>query len=336
MIAMVRLLFRACLLVTAFAFRAGGTEIVHGTVRRDTIWSPTLGARKQMLIYLPTSYDTSHTATKRYPVAVYLHGRWGDETDLVYKGHLSAAMDSLVATGMPEMIVVMPDGDDGWWTSWATPSNMENCRTTKHRAEQPDEFCVPTPRYDEYVVNDVLTHIDSSYHTLARAESRGIGGLSMGGYGAFVIAAMHPGVFGAAVSHGGVLTPGLFPDSSNMAATGAPSWRVGRTTAELMKATTFRWESMYPMFGYDSTTWRQRDPALLMTALKSHGEKMPALYADVAIDDEALEQNRVFLRAMDSNGIRVQYAEWQGKHTWIYWKKHLPEGLSFLAEHLTR
>ena len=333
---MIRLLFRSCLLLTALSFRAGGTELVHGSVHRDTIWSPTLGVRKQMLVYLPTSYDTSRAATKRYPVAIYLHGRWGDETDLVYKGRLAASMDSLVARGMPEMIVVMPDGDDGWWNTWATAPNMESCRATEHRSERPEEFCVPTPRYDDYIVHDVIAHVDSTYHTLRRSESRGIGGLSMGGYGAFVIAALHPGVFGAAVSHGGVLTPGLYKDSSAMSSTGAAVWRVGRTTDELKRATTFRWESMYPQFGFDSTTWDARDPAQLVTAMKVRGEPMPALYADVAIGDEALEQNRAFVRAMKSHGIAVQYEEWKGTHTWIYWKRHLPQGLSFLATHLTR
>ena len=333
---MFRLLFRSCLLLAAFAFRAGGTELVHGTVHRDTIWSASLGARKQMMVYLPTSYDTSHTATKRYPVVVYLHGRWGDETDLIYKGHLAAAMDSLVTIGMPEMIVVMPDGDDGWWTTWATAVNMESCRTEVHRSERPEEFCVPQPRYDEYVVHDVLPHVDSTYRTIARSESRGIGGLSMGGYGAFTISALHPGVFGAAVSHGGVLTPGLYPDSSAMASSGAATWRVGRTTAELKKATTFRWDGMSPQFGFDSTTWQARDPAQLLSAMKARGHRMPFLYADVAVGDEALEQNRVFVRAMASHGIPVRYAEWKGTHTWIYWKTHVPEGLRCLAEHLTR
>jgi putative tributyrin esterase len=332
---MLRKLLGTCLLLIGVTLSAGGSEIVHGTVRRDTIWSPALGVRKQMLVYLPASYDTSPAATKRYAVAVYLHGRWGDETDLTYKGHLAAAMDSLVSRGMPEMIVVMPDGDDGWWTTWETPANAEACRHEAHRREKPEEFCVETPRYDDFVVHDVLAHVDSTYRTLARPESRGVGGLSMGGYGAFAIAAGHPGTFGAAVSHGGVLTPGLMADSTMLASGGQLTWHVGRTTAELQKATGARWSSMYPMFGVDPATWKTRDPARLFASLKSRGAPIPALYADAAMGDEALEQNRMFVEAMRSIGVPMQYAEWSGTHTWIYWKSHLPDGLRFLSENLT-
>ena len=333
---MLRLLFRSCLLLATVALRAGSGEIVHGTVHRDTIWAPTLGVRKQMLVYLPTSYDTSHSATKRYPVAVYLHGRWGDETDLVLKAHIAESMDSLVAIGMPEMIVVMPDGDDGWWINWATTPNMPECRRTPHRREPADEFCVPTPRYDDYIVNDVLTHVDSTYRTLALGASRGIAGLSMGGYGAVAIAVLHPGVFGAAVSHGGVLTPGLYADSSQTASTGVVHWRDGRTMAELKKGAGQQWPGMYPMFGLDTLSWQARDPARLLIALKARGQPLPALYADMAQDDERLEQNRVFRRTMTSHDIPLQYVEWPGKHSWIYWNAHVPQGLRFLAEHVAR
>ena len=333
---MLRLMFRSCLLLAAVAFRAGGGEIVHGSVHHDTIWAPTLGVHKQMLVYLPTSYDTSHSATKRYPVAVYLHGRWGDETDFVLKAHIATSMDSLVAIGMPEMIVVMPDGDDGWWINWASVPNMPECRRTAHRREPADEFCVPTPRYDDYIVNDVLAHIDSTYRTLARGESRGIAGLSMGGYGAVAIAALHPGVFAAAVSHGGVLTPSLYADSSAMESTGVVNWRDGRTMAELQKGTGPQWPGMYPIFGPDTLSWQARDPARLLIAMKARGEPLPALYADMARDDERLEQNRVFLRTMKLHDIPLQYVEWPGKHSWIYWNAHVPQGLRFLAEHVTR
>src|SRR6185503_19332369 len=85
----------------------------HGTVRTDSLWSAALGVTKHYLVYLPPSYATS--TTRRYPVAYYLHGLNGDETNWVQLGHLDAAMDSLIAGGGPEMIVVMPDGDNSWY-----------------------------------------------------------------------------------------------------------------------------------------------------------------------------------------------------------------------------
>lgn len=334
---LLRTLLKSCLLLAATAHMAGGPEYAHGIVRRDTIWSPTLGVHKNMVVYLPPSYDTTQTATKRYPVAVYLHGRWGDETDWVLKGNLARSMDSLAAAGRPEMIVVMPDGDDGWWMTWESRPDTALCRRTKHLEEKPETFCVPNARYDDYVVHDVLQHVDSTYRTIAERAARGIAGLSMGGYGAIAIAAHYPDVFSVAVSHGGVLTPGLMADSSTLRTTGRVTWRPGRTTAELRKAAgKNEWSVMYPMFGLDSSTWQPRDPAHLLVALKAAGKRVPLLYSDAAVADERLQQNRTFMRTMVANHIPLGYAEWPGQHTWQYWQQHLPDGLVFMTDHLAR
>lgn len=333
---MLQSLLRSCLLLVVISSHTREVEISRGMVRSDRIAATRLGANKTLLVYLPPSYGDPAASTRRYPVGVYLHGRWGDESDWIRLGRLTHSMDSLIAAGMPEMIVAMPDGDDGWWMTWAGRSDMAACRRTPHRHETPDEFCVATPRYDSYVVHDVLPHLDSTYRTMARRESRGIGGLSMGGYGAFAIAARYPEAFAVAVSHSGVLLPGIMPDSGAIARTGRLAWRAGRTEAELRRATAHEWEVMYPMFGRDSLTWRERDPAVLLVALKASGKPMPLLYADIALGDERLEQNRTFREAMAAHGIPLRYAEWSGKHSWRYFQEHTPEGLRFLSEHLAR
>ena len=46
-------------------------------------------------------------------------------------------------------------------------------------------------------MKDLVASVDSTYRTLARAESRGIAGHSMGGFGALRLAMRHPDVFGA-------------------------------------------------------------------------------------------------------------------------------------------
>lgn len=331
---MIRLALLGCLLLTVAALRASDSPVVRGTVTRDSLWSPTLGVRKNVEVYLPPSYEASAAKGTRYPVTIYLHGKWGNESDWLKRGRLARVMDSLVAEGMPEMLVVMPDGDDGWWTSWELGSDLAECRRTPHRGERPAAFCVVNPRYDQYVVNDLLSYVDSTYRTLARPESRGIGGLSMGGYGAFTIAARFPGTFAAAASHDGILSPGLLPDSSTFVADGRVSWRVGRTTAELQRATGPRWEGMYPMFGLDPQSWQLRDPASLLAGMKAAGNALPKLYADVASGDEVLHHNRVFRDAMRAQGIPLSYVESDGKHAWTYYRERLPHGLHFIASRL--
>lgn len=305
----------------------------RGTVHTDTIWSQALGIRKQLVVYLPPSYSDTEHAARRYPLAVYLHGAWGDETDWTTHGHLAAAMDSLVGAGMQEMIVLMPDGDDGWWTTWHRLNDVAACRRTP-RQENADTYCVPWPKYDDYVVHDIVSFADSAYRTVPQRESRGIAGLSMGGYGAITIAARNPGTFSVAASHSGVLRPALLVDSSTAATTGAPTGRDAFTTAELRAVSGGRWAIIEPAFGSDSVSWMSRDPLRLIERMIAQGDVVPSLFVDVGTEDGLLAMNRSFRGRLAALNVPLLYAEWSGKHDWAFWTAHLPESLRFIADRL--
>ena len=305
----------------------------HGVVRTDTIWSQALGVTKRLVVYLPQSYGDTAAAARRYPLAVYLHGGLGSETDWTALGQLGAVMDSLVAVGMQEMIVVMPDGDDGWWTTWHALNDIAACRRAPQR-ETVETFCVPWPKYDDYVVHDVIAHTDSLYRTERQRESRGIAGLSMGGYGAITIAARYPGTFTVAASHSGVLRPALVIDSGTVATTGAPTMRDASTRDELKALWGGLWSMIEPAFGSDSVSWITRDPAHLIAQMIGRGDVVPSLFVDVGTSDGLLTMNRAFRDRMAALNVPVLYAEWPGGHDWPYWRAHLPESLRFLAERL--
>jgi putative tributyrin esterase len=308
-------------------------QIRHGELHTDTMWSQALGVTKKLVVYLPPSYADQSAATRRYPVAIYLHGAWGSETDWTERGQLGMTMDSLVATGMQEMIVVMPDGDDGWWTTWHGLNDVAACRRAT-RQESADTYCVPWPKYDDYVVHDVVAHTDSLYRTEPQRESRGIAGLSMGGYGALTIAARNPGTFSVAASHGGVLRPALLIDSSTVATTGAPTVRDASTRDELRAVSGSRWTIIEPAFGSDSVSWITRDPAHLIAQMIRRGDVVPSMLVDVGSGDSLLPMNRAFRDRMAELNVPVLYAEWPGSHDWTYWRAHLPDSLLFIAERL--
>jgi putative tributyrin esterase len=305
----------------------------RGTVKTDTIWSQALGIAKALVVYLPPSYADTGFAAHRYPVAVYLHGAWGGETDWTALGHLAATMDSLVGAGMQEMIVVMPDGDDGWWTTWHGLNDVAACRRTP-RQENADTYCVPWPKYDDYVVHDIVSYTDSMYRTVPQRESRGIAGLSMGGYGAITIAARNPGTFSVAASHSGVLRPALLIDSSTVATTGAPTVRDAFTADELRAVSGDGWAIIAPAFGSDSVSWMSRDPLRLIERMIAQGDVVPSMLVDVGTGDGLLAMNRSFRDRLASLHVPVLYAEWEGGHNWVYWKAHLPESLRFIADRL--
>lgn len=304
-------------------------DSTHGTVRTDSFPSRALGVEKALVVYLPPSYGRE--PRRRYPVAYYLHGLWGDETNWTALGHLDAAMDSLVARGMPEMIVVMPDGDDGWYTTWQTSPDRARCAADTTRKEPARSYCVARARYDDYVARDVVTYVDAHYRTIADRAARGIAGLSMGGYGAVTLALAHPEVFATAASHSGVLAPlyaGPHPFD------GAARWPA--TPDSLRRPYGGIFPSLARAFGADTSGWWRRDPgrAAARTAAQAR-TPIPALFVDVGVGDAFVDQARAFRAEAARLGIPVTYAEWPGAHSWAYWSAHVGESLAWTAARLT-
>lgn len=305
----------------------------HGTVHTDTLWSQSLGLRKALTVYLPPSYGRN--ATRRYPVLVYLHGLTGNERNWVDAGKLDSTLDALATAGRGEAIVVMPDGDDGWYTTWNSLAVSPPCASDSTRKEPASAFCVPWTHYDDYVAHDIVSHVDAHYRTLADRRHRGIGGLSMGGYGAMSLALSYPEVFGAAASHSGVLSPRLLAPKPYPSDARTPTTPVYATDTLGFKASsTWLWRYLAPVFGHDSIGWIARDPGriaerALVNSKRSH-LPLPALYLDCGVQDDFVDQNRDFDATLRRLRVSHQYAEWPGTHDWKYWRVHASESLRFL------
>jgi len=164
-------------------------------VAARTFRSASLNEDRAYTVLLPVGYDRD--TQRRYPVLYLLHGKSGDQTDWSTRAPLREAV------GGTPLIVVMPDGDDGWYVDWADGVH----------------------RYDGQIVRDLVPHVDATYRTRAVREGRAVAGLSMGGYGAWRLALAHPDLFASAASVSGALR---FPregwdDGPKVFGTGAPS-----------------------------------------------------------------------------------------------------------------
>jgi S-formylglutathione hydrolase FrmB len=320
---------------TAVAARSPDARlgVARGAVRQDTLWSQALGIRKHVVVWLPPSYDRE--PSRRYPVAYYLHGLYGAESDWIRLGRLDATLDSLTAAGMAEMIVVMPDGDDGWYTTWNFLGDYAACRRSPPSAqnENPDTYCVPWPHYDDYVARDVVAFVDREYRTIADRQHRGIAGLSMGGFGAISLALGYPDVFSAAASHSGVLSPRYLGPRPHRADTA----RYAANAVELQAAWRDVWRYVGPAFGRDTLAWVARDPARLAARLMGRADaSFPAMMIDCGTDDALIDQSRDFRNVLRRLGVEPAYAEWPGAHDWNYWRRHSVESARWLAEHIAR
>jgi enterochelin esterase-like enzyme len=131
---------------------------------------------RDVLVILPPGYGAN--PARRYPVVYALHGysigaeQWSKEI------HVPQTIEGAFAKGASEMIVVLPDSK------------------TVHNGSMYSSS-VTTGDFETYVSRDLVAYIDSHYRTLARRESRGLVGHSMGGYGATRIGMKHADVFGS-------------------------------------------------------------------------------------------------------------------------------------------
>lgn len=312
----------------------GGAQLARrGSLDTLTFWSQSLGTRKRAIVWLPPSYASQ--PARRFPSVYYLHGMWGSETDWTRQGHLDATLDSLTATGLPEFLVVMPDGDDAWYTTWNRLPDMAACRnsfTPRPGDDSADTYCVPWPHYDDYVAHDLVSVIDARYRTIPQRAQRAIAGLSMGGYGAVSLALRYPEVFRAAASHSGVVSP---------AYTGARPFDGVPRYAETAGALRDKWgDRMWPLvstaFGSDTAGWFAREPARMAQRLVAAGARnIPAIFLDCGTEDGLIDQSRSLRVELTRMGLAPAYAEWPGKHDWEYWRLHARESLAWIGRQLS-
>jgi enterochelin esterase-like enzyme len=180
-----------------------GVDSVRAEVIENTIPAPALEgslldvpANQLVAVYLPPSYGTGD---RRYPVVYFLPG-FGEPVPYfarfgVFQGFvLGPSVDRLIAAGtIREMIVVIPNGVTVMGGSFYANSPVSG-------------------DWEDFIVQDLVGHVDRTYRTIPRADARGIAGHSMGGTGALHLGLRHPEVFAAIYA----LSPGLF-DSTGLA-----------------------------------------------------------------------------------------------------------------------
>lgn len=178
------LLVTACKTATEPVARGQLLELsVHGpSLENNTLGFPT---QRDVRIYLPPGYESD--TQRRFPVVYVLHGitdplttwtvPWSDtEVDF---GTIQSLMDRGIASGLlQEMILVLFDARTPYFGCHYVNSPVKG-------------------NWQDFLANDLVSFIDANYRTLARRESRGVMGHSMGGYGALRAGLDRPDVFSA-------------------------------------------------------------------------------------------------------------------------------------------
>ncbi|PYV34022.1 MAG: esterase [Acidobacteria bacterium] len=155
------------------------------TLDCGSVESAILGRGVNVCVVLPADY--SLRGTRRYPVLYYLHGLFENEQSWSERGGKDI-LDGLVSSGsISPYLVVLPDGGRSFYV------NSYDGRE----------------RYEDFFIQELIPAIDKKYRTIPQVAERGIGGTSMGGYGALHLAMRHAEVFGSASAQSAALLPAL-------------------------------------------------------------------------------------------------------------------------------
>ena len=303
---------------------------MRGRVITQHFHSAALGVDKAYLVYLPAGYDADQAT--RYPVFYYLHGLTENETSWIANAHLDRAADQL---GL-RAIVVMPDGDDGFYVDSPRAIDYAACLKTGAGLFEPAmqshaHTCVQHHAYETYIVRDLVAEVDGHFRTIARRDGRAIAGDSMGGFGALELAMRHPDVFAAAASHSGVdallyAGPHPYAPGKVQLATDVKTWGA---SVEPIGA----W--VRGIFGPELANWQAYDPASLVAKLQP-GQL--ALYLDAGSEDDfGLDAEAAYLDSLlTARHIDHAFFIGPGRHAPTFWGARLPQSLAFLRDHVAK
>jgi enterochelin esterase-like enzyme len=126
-------------------------------------------------IYLPPDYAAN--ASARYPVVYSLHGMGGNEWGNL--GYATALQSGINSKTINPMIMVFVNGRSNTFYADSKDGSVK-CETT--------------------LIKELIPHIDSAFRTLPDRAHRAANGISMGGFGALMLATKHHELFGHATS----------------------------------------------------------------------------------------------------------------------------------------
>jgi len=233
--------------------------------RIDTVavYSDAMQKEIPAIVVTPDTYQNSEQS---FPVIYLLHG-YSDS----YSGWVTKATSIPALANQHQVIVVLPDGGyNSWYLN--SPKDQDS-------------------QYETHIAEEVVKYVDTNYRTIAKANSRAITGLSMGGHGGLFLGIRHQDTFGAAGSmSGGVdLTYNI------------QGWELPEKLGS---------------YASNPTLW---DSLSVVNMVEKIDPEQLKIIVDCGTDDFFFEINRKLHRKLLEADIPHDYIERPGSHNWTYW-----------------
>jgi enterochelin esterase-like enzyme len=246
---------------------------IHGRFVERWFFSQALERDMRYFVYLPPHYDV---AQRVYPTLYLLHGASGEAEEWVAYGFVTRLDQEIAAGTVEPYLAVLPEGEFGYWINHAEGGY----------------------RWGDYVVQDLVAHVDGTYRTLPLGPRRAIGGLSMGGSGGLVHAFTHPTIFGVVGAH-------------------SPSMREDNSVVTILGR---------------GAEFAARDPVSL--ARTAAGIERVRIWIDLGTEDQFRPRAEALQAALRERGVPHQWTVWPGYHSEEYWTEHVPDYVRYYGQAL--
>lgn len=143
----------------------------QGRIDCGALPSRILGRAVRYCVLLPPSYESDRD--KKYPVLYFLHGLGENEQVLVRSGGWGLIEDLRQKHQIGDFLIAVPEGQASFFINSADGGD----------------------RYSDFFITEFIPYVESHFRSLRDRKSRGVTGLSMGGYGALRFAFARPELF---------------------------------------------------------------------------------------------------------------------------------------------
>ena len=266
-----------------------------GGVEYGSLQSESLGKELKFAIQLPPSYPSE--AKRRYPVLYFLHGMFGNEREFERRG-VAAAISKLRDEGkIGEFIIVSPAGENSFYL------NAKNGAA-----------------YEDAIIKDLIPFIEKTYRVIGTPATRSIQGISMGGWGALLLAFKHPEMFSTVTTHCAALFNELPHPSGTDRRSQFMLQIIGKIFGDPPDENFFR--SVNPMFVVEQN----------LAAIKKSGIK---IYFDCGEQDryQFQDSNKLFDEKLTKLGLAHEFHLYPGNHGWEYMVSVADHSYTFLWSH---
>ena len=262
----------------------------QGRAECSVIKSTILARSVRYCAFLPASFGQDKA--KKYPVLYYLHGLGDNEQSMLNLGGWDMIEELRRQGKVGDFVVLAPAGGHSFYINSADGK----------------------VRYEDFLTKEFMPQMEKKYRVEGSRATRGITGISMGGYGALRLAFKYPNQFAAVSAQMPALVTDV-PENLNAGGPGSPTGMMGEVFGTPFNRAYFERNNVF--------SFANSDPVAELKRMK--------IYFDVGNnDDYGFDRGAEKLhQLLDSRGVPNEFHVYPGRHDPQFAMRHFASVVEF-------